>query len=98
VIVLSPEADFQLNDLTEHYERKDRLAASRNLLRAVESAKLRIGRAPSDGYPALRPYPELKVLELRWILERHYWISYTPTDPPVIAGIFHETADIPNRI
>jgi plasmid stabilization system protein ParE len=100
VIDLSPEADRHLRQLTEHYEARDRLDAARNLLAAVEAAKMRIARRPSDGLPAPRPYPELADLDLLWIIEHRYWIAYTSTssDPPVIAAIFHDTADIPNRI
>jgi plasmid stabilization system protein ParE len=98
VIDLSPEADRQLRQLTEHYEARDRLDAARNLLAAVEAAKMRIARCPSDGMPAPRPYPELSDLNLQWIIEHRYWIAYTASDPPVIAAIFHDTADIPNRI
>ena len=98
MIVLSPEADNHLRQLSEHYETKDRLDAARNLLAAVEAARLRIARHPKDGLTAPRPYPELAYLDLRWIIQHRYWIAYTPSDPPVIAGIFHDTADIPNRI
>jgi plasmid stabilization system protein ParE len=98
VIALSPAADNHLRQLTEHYEAKDRLDAARNLLAAVQAARLRIARHPDGGLPAPRPYPELKYLNLRWIIEHRYWIAYTASDPPVIAGIFHDTADIPNRI
>ncbi len=98
MIVLSPAADEHLRQLTEHYEAQDRLDAARNLLRAVEGAKLRIARLPKRGLAAPRPYPELRYLGLRWIIEHRYWVAYTASDPPVIAGIFHDTADIPNRI
>jgi plasmid stabilization system protein ParE len=84
--------------LTEHYERQDRLEAARNLLAAVESARRRIAGRPFAGLPAPRPYPELNSLDLKWILEHRYWIAYRASDPPVIAGIFDDTADIPNRV
>jgi plasmid stabilization system protein ParE len=98
VIELSPEADRHLRHLTEHYEARDRLDAARNLLAAVEAAKVRIARRPEDGRRAPRPYPELADLDLLWIIEHRYWIAYAASDPPVIAAIFHDTADIPNRI
>jgi plasmid stabilization system protein ParE len=98
VVALSAEAESHLRRLTEHYERIDRLEAARNLLAAVEAAKLRIGGQPAAGLPAPRPYPELRYLNLKWIIEHRYWIAYTASEPPVIAGIFHDTADIPNRI
>jgi plasmid stabilization system protein ParE len=77
VIELSPEADLHLKDLTEHYEAKDRLEASRNLLVAVEAAKARIAHDPAAGLPAPRTYLQLRALEPIWILERRYWIAYT---------------------
>ncbi len=98
MIDLSPEADRHLRQLTEHFEARDRLEAARNLLAAVEAARLRIARDPAGGMPAPRPYPELSYLDLKWILEHRYWIAYTAEHPPVIAGIFHDTGDIPNRI
>jgi plasmid stabilization system protein ParE len=98
VTELSRQAERHLDELTTHYEQKDRLEAARNLLIAVEAAKERIARAPSDGLVAPRPYPDLAALSLLWIHERPYWVAYWPTNPPVIAGIFHDTADIPNRV
>ncbi len=98
MIALSPAADNHLRQLTEYYETKDRLDAARTLLAALETARLRIARHPGAGLPAPRPYPELRYLDLKWIIEHRYWIAYTASDPPVIAGIFYDTADIPNRI
>jgi plasmid stabilization system protein ParE len=96
LIALSPEADKHLARLTEHYEALDRLEAAENLLQAVEGAKRRIAAATATaGLLAPRPYPDLKRLGFRWIIERHYWFSYTQTTPPVITAIFHETANIP---
>ena len=98
MISLSPEAEAQVDRLIAYYEAKERVAASVNLLNALERARLRIARTPAAGLEAPRPYPALKRLGRRWIVEGRYWISYNLTKPPVISGIFYVTADIPNRI
>jgi hypothetical protein len=33
-----------------------------------------------------------------WVNAGRYWISYSTTQPPVIVGVFYETADIPRRL
>lgn len=98
MVVLSQEAELQLIALIRHYEALDRRDAARNLLLAVEAAIARITSTPEAGLIAPRPYPALTRFGLRWIHERCYWFSYTPDTPPVMAGIFYEMADIPNRI
>jgi plasmid stabilization system protein ParE len=98
VIALSSKADAQLYDLTLYYEEKDRLEAARNLAAALDTVKARIMRAAGAGLDAPRPYPELKALGLKWMIEENYWFAYTLTVPPVIAGIFHASADIPRRV
>lgn len=98
VVSLSPEADRHVADLEQHYEALDRLAAVRNLLRAVERAKHRIARDPEAGLPAPRPYPKLRRPGRLWIKEGRYWIAYNTTRPPVISGVFFETVDIPGWV
>jgi plasmid stabilization system protein ParE len=98
VIALTPEAEAQVDRLIQHYEAKERLQAAVNLLHALERAKERIASAPEAGLAAPRPYPSLKRLGRRWIIEGRYWISYSLTTPPVISGVFYATADIPSRI
>jgi plasmid stabilization system protein ParE len=98
VIRLSPQALNDLRDLLNHYEALDRLAASENLLNALEKARERIESKPDAGLPAPRPYRELATLGLRWLKSGPYWIAYTSAKPPIIASIFHATADIPRRI
>ena len=98
MIALSPEAEAPVDRLVEYFEAKERLQAAVNLLQALERAKERIAAAQEAGLAALRPYPSLKRLGRRWIIERRHWISYSLTTPPVIAGVFSVTADIPNRI
>jgi plasmid stabilization system protein ParE len=98
VISLSPEAEAQVDRLIAYYEAKERAAASVNLLNALERAKLRIARTPEAGLEAPRPYPALRRLGRRWIVEGRYWISDSLGPPPVISGVFYATSDIPNRI
>jgi plasmid stabilization system protein ParE len=100
MISLSPEAEAQLDGLIAHYEALGRVEASinLNLLNALERAKARIAETPEPGLPAPRPYPALAKAGRRWIIEGTYWISYSPTTPPVISGVFYAMADIPNRL
>jgi plasmid stabilization system protein ParE len=99
VIALSPEAEAQLDGLMAHYERLERIEAARNLLRALQSASARIERQPEAGLTAPRPYPLLASLGFRRIKEGAYWIAYgNASDGPVIAGIHHDTSNIPDRV
>lgn len=98
MILLSPEAEAQLDALIVHYEALGRVEASINLLAALEEAKLRISGSPEAGLSAPRPYPSLAKAGRRWLLVGPYWISYSLTAPPVISGVFYAMADIPNRI
>jgi plasmid stabilization system protein ParE len=95
VIRLCPEAETQVDRLIAHYEAKGRIAASVNLLDALERAKQRISANPQAGMEA--PRPSLKRPGKRWITEGRYWISYS-VKPPVISGVFYVASDIPNRI
>jgi len=74
------------------------MQAAENLLSALERASERIVRSPDFGLPAPRPYPGLASLGFRWIKEGSYWIAYMTGDDLMIAGVYHEAADIPNRI
>lgn len=64
---------------------------------ALAEASLIILNAPERGSMAPRPYPELESFGFLWIKRGRYWIAYDPT-VPVIAGVFFETDDIPNRV
>ncbi len=77
-----------------HYEGLDRIEASENLLAAVTGAQERIMRPRGLVYDSPRPYPGLKRLGFRWMIERHYWVAYVEK-PPLITAIFHETGNIP---
>lgn len=98
MVELTPQADEQVSRLESHYEALDRVEAVFNLLRAVEAAKARIARAPEAGLPAPRPYPALKKPGRLWLKEGRYWISYSPTKPLAITGVFFETVDIPGWV
>jgi plasmid stabilization system protein ParE len=98
VIALSREAEDHVDRLIAHYEELARPRAAEKLLEAIERAKLRISKAPGAGLEAPRPYPMLKKAGRRWIKEGSYWIAYRTTKPPVIAGIYYATVDIPRWV
>ena len=97
MIALTPKAAHQLDALRWHYVERARLEALRNLAAAVTDAIVMIERNPGAGLAAPRPYPALAKAGRRWVKSGRYWVMYSTTQPPVITGIFHETADIPNR-
>lgn len=98
MIRLSPGAEGNLDALLAHYEERGRPEATAGLLAAIKGASARIERTPDVGLPAPRPYPSLAGDGRRWIKEGAYWIAYSTTEPPVILGVFYETADIPRRV
>lgn len=95
---LSPRAEGNLDALLAHYEERGRPEATAGPLAAIEKASARIKNAPGAGLSAPRPYPSLASDGRRWIKEEAYWIAYSTTEPPVILGVFYETADIPRRV
>lgn len=97
MIALTPEASAQLVALEDFYIAKERPQALRNLGYALAEASLIILNAPERGQSAPGPYPELAVFGFHWLKRGRYWIAYDP-EVPIIAGIFFETDDIPNRI
>jgi hypothetical protein len=97
LIALTPEASVQVEALERFYIDKQRPQALRNLGHALAEASLIITNAPWRGLPAPRPYPDLAALGLSWLKRGRYWIAYDPT-VPIIAGVFFETDDIPNRV
>ncbi len=99
VIALSRQAELHIDALREHFERLDRPEAIRNLTDALTQASSRIETRPRAGQDAPRPYPSLKSLGLLWTKAGSYWFAYLIGEVgPIIAGVFHETADIPNRV
>lgn len=97
MIALTPEASAQLEALERFYTEEQRPQALRNLGYALAEASLIILNAPERGLPAPRPYPELSAFALSWLKRGRYWIAYDPIGP-IIAGVFFETDDIPNRL
>jgi plasmid stabilization system protein ParE len=96
VIDLSPTAEAHLDGLRLHYVRKRRPEALRHLIHSVDTAKVEIALHPGGGKPSPAPYPALSRFGFRWIQIHVYWFAYEPSNPPIIAGIFHNTADIPS--
>ncbi len=96
-MIYSTEAAAQVDELRRHYQSNGRLEAVRNLATALAQAETRIERDPSAGLPAPRPYPDLASKGRAWTKVGRYWVAYSTTRPPVILGVFYETADIPSR-
>ena len=97
MIALTPEASAQIDRLEQFYIDKQRPRALRNLGHALAEASLIITNAPESGLPAPRPYAVLATLGLSWLKRGRYWIAYDPSIP-IVAGVFFETDDIPNRV
>jgi plasmid stabilization system protein ParE len=97
LIALTPEAARHVEALERFYVDRQRPQALRNLGHALAEASLIIVNAPERGLPAPRPYPDLASLGLSWLKRGRYWIAYDPA-VPVIAGVFFETDDIPDRV
>lgn len=98
MIDLTPRAEAQVDALVVYFEQLDRLLAAENLVAALERASARIVRTPEAGLAAPRPYPRLAHLGFRWVKEGPYWVAYMAEASPVIVGVYHEAADIPNRV
>ena len=97
MIALTPEAKVQIEAFQSYYVEQQRPQAIRNLGHSLAEASLVILNAPQLGLAAPRPYPELASLELLWLKRGRYWIAYDPAGP-IIAGVFFDTGDIPNRV
>lgn len=97
MIALTPEANAQVEAFERSYIERGRPKAVRNLGHALAEASLIILNVPERGLSAPRPYPELSTLALLWLKHGRYWIAYDPVGP-IIAGIFVESDDIPNRL
>ena len=97
-MIYSAAAVAQVDELRRRYRANGRLEALRNLAAALAQAEARIERDPGAGFLAPRPYPNLARPGRAWTKTGRYWIAYSTTRPPVILGVFYETADIPRRI
>ncbi len=99
LVKLSPDARQQFSSLRRHYLNLERPGAVRNLSLCAAQAAARIERAPHLGLPAPRPYPWATRQGWRWIKCGPYWFAYvTREDQHLVTAIFHESADIPNRM
>jgi len=99
LIEYSPSARRHVLELRRHYVARERPEAILNLVRAIEDANRRISRSPSSGIPAPRPYPGLARRGLLWVKSGAYWFGYVASrDAAVVAAVFHETANIPDRL
>ena len=98
MIEYTPEATRQVDALLRHYEERQCDGAAHALLAALHDAERRIERDPAAGLPAPRPYPQVARPGRAWVKAGRYWITYRTTQPPMIVGVFYETADIPNRL
>jgi plasmid stabilization system protein ParE len=68
---------------------------------AIAQAADRITRAPGKGLLAPRPYPSLARVRpgWPWLKPGSYWFAYVlRNEGAIVAGVFHESADIPNRL
>jgi plasmid stabilization system protein ParE len=99
VIRLSRKARTQLSSLAAYYEDKHRPEAVRNLRAAITRASERIETQRGLFFSAPRPYRTFTHPRWIWLKEGTYWIAYSAEpDGAVIQVVFHEAADIPNRI
>ncbi len=99
MIPLSSAAESALAALTNHYALLGRDRAIDRLVASIEAACERFERERGQFYDSPRPYPGLAELGLRWTKEGPYWIAFAVTrEGPIVAGVFHDGADIPNRI
>ena len=97
MIGLTALAERQVATLRKNYEDKQRPEAIRALIAAILEASHRILADPAAGLAAPRPYPSLARRGRLWVKAGRYWVAYLTTDPPVIAGVFYDAADIPSR-
>jgi len=98
VIAYTRRAARDVAQLRTHYEARSFIEAVVNLDAALREAERRIEADPAAGSASPRPYPQLARPARAWIKSGNYWIAYTLTAPPVIVGVFHDSADIPRRI
>ena len=99
MISLTAAAEAAFTALADHYQSLGRDRAIDRLRVAVEVACARYENGRGLLYDAPRPYPALADLGFRWTKEGSYWIAFERTAVgPVVPGIFHERADIPNRL
>jgi plasmid stabilization system protein ParE len=97
LIDYSAAARRHIRELTAHYRKKRRPEAIRNLVAALERAEKVIAAGPRRPRDFPATYRKLARPGRAWIKEARYWIAYDLTDPPVIAAVFWEGADLARR-
>jgi plasmid stabilization system protein ParE len=98
LIGLTKRAERQIAALRKNYEDKQRPEATRALIVAILAASGSIEADPAAGLAAPRPYPQLARRGRLWVKAGRYWVAYLTTNPPVIAAVFYDAADIPSRL
>ncbi len=97
MIVYSATALRQIDELIAHYTTKKRPEAVRNLLAALEKAEAMITAGPRHPRSFPATYRGLARPGRAWIKQARYWIAYDLKQPPVIAAVFWEGADLARR-
>jgi len=98
MIALSQEACSQIDRLIATYEASGQLEAAVTLLTTLDWARQRIASTPRSGLEAPGADPALKTPGRGWIVEEHFWLSYSLTTPPVISGVFFVEGDVPGNM
>ena len=98
MIELTEDAEQQVYALQQHYLKKERFEAARNLRAALFDVSNRIERDPAAGLPAPTPYPQLARHRRLWRKEGRYWFAYRTTPTLAITAVFYDTANIPKRL
>jgi plasmid stabilization system protein ParE len=96
-VKFTARAQRQLDDLRIHYIQLGRIEAGQKLSRDVMAAIRRIEADPEICFVAPRVYPQLARTGRAWIKQGRYWFFYSLAEPPVMLGVFYDTADIPKR-
>lgn len=97
---LAPEAEADIDRLTDHYlEAKGRPEAARNLASAVQAALARLDK-PRVAWRAHPPgYPGIADAGLRWVKVHRYWFAYrVEGGEAVVRRVLYESANIPARL
>ena len=97
MIAYTPEARRQVDDLAEHYERKQRPEAVRNLGAALARAETLIENRASRARAFPATYRSLARPGRAWLKEGIYWIAFEQGPSPVIVAVFWEQAAIERR-
>ena len=97
MIVYSATALRQIDELAAHYIAKRRPEAVRNLLAALKTAENVIVAGPRHPRSFPATYRSLARPGRAWIKQARYWIAYDLKQPPVIAAVFWEGADLSRR-